>query len=133
MMAKLEAGTTLVCDRYAFSGVAFTSAKPGFDLDWCKQPDAGIPVPDLLLHLELPASEAEARGGFGEERYEVSEFQATVKQQFQKMYETLDAVTPTIIDVSGKSIDGLGAEIEKMVLEKLAADGDRDSATKVLW
>lgn len=28
MKKKLEQGTTLVVDRYAFSGVAFTSAKP---------------------------------------------------------------------------------------------------------
>lgn len=28
MKKKLEQGTTLVVDRYSFSGVAFTSAKP---------------------------------------------------------------------------------------------------------
>ena len=26
-------GVTIVCDRYSYSGVAFTSAKPGMDLD----------------------------------------------------------------------------------------------------
>ena len=26
-------GVTVVCDRYSYSGVAFTSAKPGMDLD----------------------------------------------------------------------------------------------------
>ena len=43
-MAKLGAGTTLVADRYAFSGAAFTAAQelraPSgeacWDLDWCK-------------------------------------------------------------------------------------------------
>ena len=30
---KLAAGVTIVCDRYSYSGVAFTSAKPGMDLD----------------------------------------------------------------------------------------------------
>ena len=29
--------------RYAFSGVAFSAAKPGLSLSWCKQPDVGLP------------------------------------------------------------------------------------------
>jgi dTMP kinase len=38
MLAALRQGRTLVVDRYAFSGAAFTAAKaiPGLDLDWCK-------------------------------------------------------------------------------------------------
>lgn len=38
MLAAIEAGRTLVVDRYAFSGAAFTAAKKlsGLDLDWCK-------------------------------------------------------------------------------------------------
>lgn len=35
MESKLKAGTTLVIDRYSYSGVAFSVAK-GLDLDWCK-------------------------------------------------------------------------------------------------
>ena len=29
--------------RYAFSGVAFSAAKPGLSLNWCKRPDVGLP------------------------------------------------------------------------------------------
>ena len=38
LLSKLRGGTTLVVDRYAFSGAAFTAAKglPGMDLDWAK-------------------------------------------------------------------------------------------------
>jgi hypothetical protein len=38
LLEALQAGTTLVVDRYAYSGVAFTSAKrvQGLGLDWCK-------------------------------------------------------------------------------------------------
>lgn len=35
MEAKLGSGTTLIVDRYSFSGVAFSSAK-GLDIEWCK-------------------------------------------------------------------------------------------------
>ena len=57
MEATLRAGTTLVVDRYAYSGVAFTAAKalPGLDLDWCKaRPVAAVPSPllhDFLLYI----------------------------------------------------------------------------------
>lgn len=38
MLAALSAGQTLVVDRYAYSGAAFTAAKgiPGLDLEWSK-------------------------------------------------------------------------------------------------
>ena len=38
MLETLRQGTTLVVDRFAFSGAAFTAAKgvPGLNLDWCK-------------------------------------------------------------------------------------------------
>ncbi|XP_045906111.1 thymidylate kinase isoform X2 [Micropterus dolomieu] len=85
MKKKLEQGTTLVVDRYAFSGAAFTSAKPGFCLDWCKNPDVGLPKPDLVMFLQLSPAEAALRGQFGEERYETSVFQRAVQQQFEQL------------------------------------------------
>ncbi|KAI9542509.1 hypothetical protein NQZ68_019191 [Dissostichus eleginoides] len=85
MKKKLEQGTTLVVDRYAFSGVAFTSAKPGFCLDWCMKPDVGLPKPDLVMFLQLSPAEAALRGQFGEERYETSVFQRAVQQKFEHL------------------------------------------------
>lgn len=35
MELKLKSGTTLIVDRYSYSGVAFSSAK-GLDIEWCK-------------------------------------------------------------------------------------------------
>lgn len=35
MESKLLSGTTLVVDRYSYSGVAFSAAK-GLDIEWCK-------------------------------------------------------------------------------------------------
>jgi dTMP kinase len=35
METQLKNGTTLVVDRYSYSGVAFSSAK-GLDIEWCK-------------------------------------------------------------------------------------------------
>ena len=38
MLQSLQQGTTLIVDRYSYSGIVFTSAKklPGLDLNWCK-------------------------------------------------------------------------------------------------
>ena len=38
LLEALAAGRTLVVDRYAYSGAAFTAAKrlPGLDLSWCQ-------------------------------------------------------------------------------------------------
>ena len=62
-------------DRYAFSGVAFSAAKSEMDLEWCRQPDRGLPRPDIVFFLDVSGEEAQKRGGYGEERYERKEFQ----------------------------------------------------------
>ena len=41
----LDAGQHVLIDRYAYSGVAFSAAKAGMDLDWCRGPDRGLPKP----------------------------------------------------------------------------------------
>nr|XP_025744087.1 thymidylate kinase isoform X3 [Callorhinus ursinus] len=89
---KLSQGVTLVVDRYAFSGVAFTSAKENFSLDWCKQPDVGLPKPDLVVFLQLRLAEAAVRGEFGRERYESGDFQERALRRFHQLMadETLN-------------------------------------------
>ena len=66
----LSAGATVVCDRYAYSGVAFSAAKVSatgealLPLDWCQAPDRGLPAPDCVIFLDLTQDEAEKRGGY---------------------------------------------------------------------
>ena len=61
----IEDGSNIVCDRYAHSGVAFSSAKPSLenDIDWCRTCDVGLPAPDVVIFLDLSQEEAEQRGG----------------------------------------------------------------------
>lgn len=65
LLRQLNDGTTVVCDRYAYSGVAFSSAKPRLsnDLEWCQACDVGLPAPDAVIFLDLSLDEAEKRGG----------------------------------------------------------------------
>ncbi|KAF1440953.1 Thymidylate kinase, partial [Pygoscelis adeliae] len=117
MKEKLHQGITLVVDRYAFSGVAFTSAKENFRLDWCKQPDVGLPKPDLILFLQLSPEEAAERGNFGNERYENSSFQEKVLQSFYHLMKdkTLNWKT---MDAS-KSVEDLHREIKSVAEETM--------------
>ena len=112
---QLNDGYCVVLDRYVFSGVAYSSAKgtPGMDLQWCLQPDKGLLKPDLTLFLTNEDRESIAnRAGFGEERYEDSDFQLKVKQKF---HEAFDAYCQEgelrTVNVTGKGIEQVSAEI----------------------
>ncbi|KAJ8085112.1 Thymidylate kinase [Marasmius tenuissimus] len=85
----LNANTVVVCDRYAFSGIAFSAAK-GLSLEWCRSPDIGLPAPDLTLFLDITPEKARERGGYGEERYEKEEMQRKVREIFQKLSSEVD-------------------------------------------
>ncbi|CAD7926198.1 unnamed protein product [Amoebophrya sp. A120] len=107
----LAAGTTIVCDRYAFSGVAYTAAKGKKSLSWCKAPDVGLPEPDCVFFLQVDPETAKQRSDFGEERYEKAEFQQKVGAQFasfssEKFWHILDAARPK---------DDLSTEIQQRV------------------
>ncbi|KAI4888992.1 hypothetical protein NFI96_019099 [Prochilodus magdalenae] len=112
MKQKLEQGVNLVVDRYAFSGVAFTSAKPGFSLDWCKHPDVGLPKPDLVMYLQLNPTVAAERGEFGAERYETSAFQQTVEQKFEQLRND-PSVNWKVIDAA-RSVEEVHTEIKTL-------------------
>ncbi|KAL4570098.1 hypothetical protein LXL04_025749 [Taraxacum kok-saghyz] len=84
MEAKLKSGTSLIIDRYSYSGVAFSSAK-GLDIQWCKAPEVGLLAPDLVMYLNIPPEKAAERGGYGGERYEQLEFQKNVAKYYEKL------------------------------------------------
>ncbi|RKO84979.1 thymidylate kinase-domain-containing protein [Blyttiomyces helicus] len=84
MKRDLMDGMTLVVDRYAYSGVAYTAAK-GLSLSWCQQPDVGLIQPDAVMYMELSSTAAAARADFGGERYEKVEFQEKVRGIFQQL------------------------------------------------
>ncbi|KAI3856126.1 hypothetical protein MKW98_016159 [Papaver atlanticum] len=86
MESKLRSGTTLIVDRYSYSGVAFSSAK-GLDTEWCKGPEIGLLAPDLVAYLDIPPQKAAERGGYGGERYEQLEFQKKVAQHYEMLHD----------------------------------------------
>ena len=122
MEGKLLDGVTLIVDRYSYSGVAFSAAKgiPGMDTRWCWAPEIGLPRPDAVLFMTLTPEEAQARGGFGEERYETVERQAAVRGVFSTLQ---DDSYWRVID-AGRSVDAVGASVTAAAWEIVAAARD---------
>jgi dTMP kinase len=114
MIKELEAGTTLICDRYAFSGIAFSAAKglppsstssyeekttpsdstttlptspttTTLSYEWCRAPDTSLPAPDLVLFLDVTPEVQASRGGYGQERYEKADLQRRVREVFRRI------------------------------------------------
>lgn len=113
----LNAGTTVLCDRYAFSGIAFSASK-GLPYDWCRAPDISLPAPDLTLFLDISPEKAKERGRYGEERYENEEMQRSVRDVFRRMGEEMQQ--PANEQDQGKWIT-------------VDAGQDRDLVAKEIW
>jgi thymidylate kinase len=58
----LNAGTHLVVDRYAYSGVAYSAAK-GLSRQWCASVDEGLLAPDAVFFLQVNPEAAGGRCG----------------------------------------------------------------------
>lgn len=86
ILKHLNSGTTLVVDRYAYSGLAYSVAK-GMSKQWCMRPESGLPRPDLVFYLKAPVDSLLERGNFGEERYEKKDFQTNVFEVFEDIHK----------------------------------------------
>jgi dTMP kinase len=117
----LHAGTTVVVDRYYYSGCVYSAAKRNstMDLAWCRRPEVGLPRPDLCLFLDLAAEEAARRGGFGDERYEKREMQDRVRELFAEMRTHADEAEDIVTIDAGGSVE----EVEGRIRDAVAAAG----------
>lgn len=114
ILNDLASGTTVVIDRYSFSGAVYSAAKenPLLSLEWAWNPEIGLPQPDLVLFLDISSENAARRGGYGEERYEKEAMQQKVRTLFKQLFGVLAKTTLNvqIIDAGG-SLD----EVENLI------------------
>lgn len=103
-------GTTVVADRYSYSGIAYSSAKRGLSIDWCREPERGLPKPDLVIYLELPREAQYRRAGFGDEKFETKEMQELVRGQYEQLME-MSQDTWLRINVEDKGPDEVLGEV----------------------
>ncbi|XP_022197194.2 thymidylate kinase-like [Nilaparvata lugens] len=120
-------GTSLIVDRYSFSGVAFSAAKKGLDLEWCKLPEMGLPRPDLVCLFKSRVDLASQRNGWGGERYEVTDFQERVSDNFQLLH---DSSYWQEIDAVG-SIEEVTDSLKPLILQTL--EKAKTQELKNLW
>lgn len=86
----LKTGTTVLADRYAYSGAAYGAAN-GLALADAMRPDAGLMAPDLVLLLQCPPEQLATRAGFGQGRYEQTDKQQRVCDAFAALMRQLKA------------------------------------------
>eukprot|EP00451_Oxyrrhis_marina_P002188 CAMPEP_0204275374 /NCGR_PEP_ID=MMETSP0468-20130131/25886_1 /ASSEMBLY_ACC=CAM_ASM_000383 /TAXON_ID=2969 /ORGANISM="Oxyrrhis marina" /LENGTH=275 /DNA_ID=CAMNT_0051251709 /DNA_START=1 /DNA_END=828 /DNA_ORIENTATION=+ len=128
IVAVLQSGTSICCDRYAFSGVVYTAAK-GLDFRWCQLPDRGLPRPDGVFFMHVRPEEGAKRAAFGDERYEHAVFQQRVREQFESAGFGKD-VNWNVVDGS-RGIEEIGAEISAKVEKLFEVPGEPE--LPALW
>ena len=109
-MKALHSGTTLVVDRYAASGAAYTAATTGKSLSWCKEPDKGLPCPDAVIFLKVSEEAQQLRGNWGDERFETNKLQRCVASNYEKLKDS----TWCVIDADQEK-----SEIHSQILAKV--------------
>ena len=117
ILDTLQEGTSVIIDQYAYGGVAFSAAKEGLTLEWCKQPDIGLPKPDLVCYMDVTEGVVKDREDPGEERYELSQFQRKVKENYMNLYDPSWVTVPTegtLIEVEEELHHIVGKEVNKV-------------------
>lgn len=118
----IESGTTVVIDRYYYSGCVYSAAKrnPSMDLAWCRNMEVGLPRPDLCLFLDITAEKAASRGGFGTERYEKQEMQDRVRELFAEMRTHKDESEDVVVIDAGGTVEEVEDAIQNAVTQRLS-------------
>ncbi len=96
--------------------MVYSAAKnnPALSLEWAKQPEIGLPKPDIIVFLDLEPWQAEQRGGYGEEKYEKREMQHRVRELYLEQLKAPDG-RMRIIN-AGDSMDAVEGRIWKEIL-----------------
>lgn len=93
LLAWLNAGTSVVCDRYYYSSLAYNCISE--DMQWVAQLNLAakqLLQPDLVVYLDLPVSSLEQRlinRGF-KEIYETAEYQREVSRRYNEAFAMWD-------------------------------------------
>lgn len=82
----LDSGIHVIVDRYSYSGAAYSASKEAMSLEWCFSKEQGLLAPDRVFYLIVPEKQQESRGEFGDERYETSQFQRKVHDNYLKLW-----------------------------------------------
>ncbi len=94
--AMLEKGTTVICDRYYFSSLAYQGMDIG--LDWLLPAHVGCPAiikPDLCIFLDVPTDECDRRISAGRSSREIYETRESIERVRRSYSEVFERLSPT--------------------------------------
>ena len=85
MEENLYNGYNIICDRYIFSGIAYSLAN-GLDYDFSSNTEQYLIKPDLTFYFDISISETnKRRKSLKTDIYETSNFQSKVKEAYSKI------------------------------------------------
>lgn len=133
MKADIQAGTTIVVDRYYYSGIVYSAAKdkPDLTLQWARECDVGLPRPDVCILLDIAPDIAQQRGGFGAEKYETIKMQAKVRELFHELLKRPDGEDMVVID-AGRSLEDVKQDMWRTVDNTLHTPRMQEPLRKIL-
>ena len=120
--ALLDAGVTVICDRYYYSTLAYQGQST--DYAWVKEMNLSCPeirTPDVCFFLDLTPAQSMARinrGRLTQEIYENEEKLESVRQSFYRVFEELKGERIEIIDAY-RSVEEIHGEILEKTLSLL--------------
>lgn len=80
----LMSGRNIVCDRYTYSGVAYTIAE-GYTYEWSTLHDNGLIAPDEVIYIDVNPRLAATRGEYGRDITERLDFQEKVYEVYNSL------------------------------------------------
>ncbi len=150
--SALQEGKIVISNRYLLSSLAYQGvAEAGVQvtLDWINtvnnpeipgRPDSVLPIPDLVIFLDVPPEVTMRRIRAGRQRYELFENYRDLKKVYEKFNEALRRVpTWKIVRIRGttprnreKSVKEVQNEIRRKVGEFLKDEGPEETVQAVL-
>ncbi|MEM1000661.1 MAG: dTMP kinase [Bacteroidota bacterium] len=121
LIARLERGETVICDRYYFSSLAYNSLK--IPMDWVltlHQPVFELLRPDLTLFLDLPVEESLRRireNRADTEHYEKLDTLIQVRENYMTAFRRREVQENIQVVNAHRTVEEIAADIREIVDE----------------
>ena len=97
IQSYLDNGINVFCDRYFFSGIAYSVGKYGLDFEWCCKTEEGLIMPDHVFYLHGDKDLLLSRG-FGQDAFEdkndITKIHATYCLLFNENWTVINVNNP---------------------------------------
>lgn len=124
LLARLQSGQHVVCDRYVLSSLAYQSLTAPMELVWAlNQPCLGLRLPDLTLYLDLTPEQSMARieaRGLAQDSFESLQNLTRIRAHYQEGLRRMPE-HPCYQISADQSMDAVAAIVREKVDKVLSA------------